>query len=75
MKKNKIFLLIKFYFLFKVVEQETVERLKKNLKDLDKFLGCYPYDIWKQWKDLTNHITPSLVERCSPICGYVNFIS
>ncbi|XP_006611900.1 protein AAR2 homolog [Apis laboriosa] len=54
-----------------IVEQETVERLKKNLKDLDKFLGCYPYDIWKQWKDLTNHITPSLVERCSPICGFV----
>lgn len=45
------------------------------MKDLDKFLGCYPYDIWKQWKNLTNHITPSLVERCSPICGYVNFIS
>lgn len=49
-----------------------VERYKSNLKDLDRFLGCYPYDIWKQWKELTNHITPPLVERCSPICGYVN---
>ncbi|XP_017792807.1 PREDICTED: protein AAR2 homolog [Habropoda laboriosa] len=53
------------------VEEETVERLKDNLKDLDRFLGCYPYDIWKQWKELINHISPSLVERCSPICGFV----
>ncbi|XP_060831317.1 protein AAR2 homolog [Bombus pascuorum] len=53
------------------IEEETVERYKSNLKDLDRFLGCYPYDIWKQWKELTNHITPPLVERCSPICGFV----
>lgn len=53
------------------IEEETVERYKSNLKDLDRFLGCYPYDIWKQWKELTNHITPSLVERCLPICGFV----
>ncbi|XP_043516561.1 protein AAR2 homolog isoform X2 [Frieseomelitta varia] len=52
-------------------KEEMVERLKSNLKDLDRFLGCYPYDIWKQWKELTNHITPPLVERCSPICGFV----
>lgn len=59
------------YFLHKDVPEETVKRLKDNLKDLDRFLGCYPYDVWKQWKELTNHITPAVVERCSPICGYV----
>lgn len=53
------------------VDDETVERLKSNLKELDRFLGCYPYDTWNQWKELTNHITPTLVERCSPICGFV----
>ena len=53
------------------VPEETVERLKDNLKDLDRFLGCYPYDVWKQWKELTNHITSAVVERCSPICGFV----
>ncbi|CAK9797196.1 Protein AAR2 homolog [Anthophora plagiata] len=53
------------------VDEVTVERLKDKLKDLDRFLGCYPYDIWKQWKELINHITPSIVERCSPICGSV----
>ncbi|CAL7952286.1 unnamed protein product [Xylocopa violacea] len=53
------------------VEEETVERLKSNLRELDRSLGCYPYDIWKQWKELTNHITPTLVERCTPVCGFV----
>lgn len=51
-----------------------VEKMKSNLKDLNRFLGCYPYDIWLQWKELTNHITPALVERCIPICGYVNYL-
>lgn len=46
-------------------------RMKDNLKDLDKYLGAYPYDTWKQWKELINHIVPPLVERCSPLCGYV----
>lgn len=53
------------------VPEETVQRLKDNLKELDRYLGAYPYDIWKQWKDLTTHITAPLVERCSPLCGYV----
>ncbi|XP_078050617.1 protein AAR2 homolog [Augochlora pura] len=53
------------------VPQETIQRLKDNLRDLDKYLGCYPYDTWKQWVDLTDHINPSLIERCSPICGFV----
>ncbi|XP_076249706.1 protein AAR2 homolog [Calliopsis andreniformis] len=54
-----------------VAPEEIVHRLKDNLKELDKFLGCYPYDIWKKWKELTNRISPNLVERCSPICGFV----
>lgn len=53
------------------VPEETVQRLKDNLKDLDRFMVCYPYDVWKQWKELTNHITPAIVERCSPVCGFV----
>lgn len=53
------------------VPDEMAQRLKANLRDLDKYLGPYPYDIWKQWTELTSHITPPLVERCSPLCGYV----
>ncbi|XP_053994996.1 protein AAR2 homolog [Hylaeus volcanicus] len=54
-----------------VAPEEVVQRLRDNLKELDRYLGCYPYDVWNQWKELTNHITPSIVERCSPICGFV----
>lgn len=58
-------------FSLEAVPEEMVQRIKENLKDLDKHLGCYPYDIWKQWMELTNHISSSLVERCSPVCGFV----
>ncbi|XP_001603971.1 protein AAR2 homolog isoform X2 [Nasonia vitripennis] len=53
------------------VPEETVERLKANLKELDRYLGPYPFDMWNQWKDLTNKIDDSIVERCSPVCGFV----
>ncbi|XP_076642561.1 protein AAR2 homolog [Halictus rubicundus] len=53
------------------VPEEMVQRMKENMRDLDKHLGCYPYDVWKQWMELTNHISSSLVERCSPVCGFV----
>ncbi|EFN78947.1 protein AAR2 homolog [Harpegnathos saltator] len=53
------------------VPEETVQRLKDNLKELDRYLGPYPYGIWKQWSELTSKINVSLIERCSPLCGYV----
>ncbi|CAL1683977.1 unnamed protein product [Lasius platythorax] len=53
------------------VPEETVQRLKDNLKELDRYLGPYPYETWKQWTELTSGITESLVARCSPLCGYV----
>ncbi|XP_076619044.1 protein AAR2 homolog [Colletes latitarsis] len=54
-----------------VVPEEIVQKLKDNLKELNRYLGSYPFDIWTQWKELTNHVSPSLIERCSPICGFV----
>lgn len=64
-------LLVTVNLLYKVVSEEMVQRLKDNLKNLDRCLGCYPYDVWKAWQELTNHISPPLIERCSPECGYV----
>ncbi|XP_046436142.1 protein AAR2 homolog [Neodiprion fabricii] len=51
--------------------EETVRSLKQNLTSLDQFLGPYPYDIWEQWKGLTNTIDDAVVERCTPVCGYI----
>ncbi|EZA60567.1 hypothetical protein X777_14593 [Ooceraea biroi] len=53
------------------VSEETIQRLRENLRDLDRYLGPYPYEIWKPWKELTSDITASLVTRCSPLCGFV----
>ncbi|XP_071571650.1 protein AAR2 homolog [Temnothorax nylanderi] len=53
------------------VPEETVQRLRDNIKELDRYLGPYPYEISKPWAKLTNGITASLVTRCSPLCGYV----
>lgn len=38
-------------------DDHEVVSLKDNIVALDKFLGPYPYDIWKKWISLTSHIT------------------
>ncbi|KYN21034.1 PREDICTED: protein AAR2 homolog [Trachymyrmex cornetzi] len=53
------------------VPDEAVQRLKDNLKELNRYLGSYPYEILKSWTKLTNDITASVMTRCSPLCGYV----
>lgn len=53
------------------VPEKTVQRLKDNIRELDRYLGPYPYEISKPWTKLTNGITASLMTRCSPLCGYV----
>lgn len=63
-----------FNFCSTGVDEETLERMKRDLKNLDKCLGPYPYDIWKKWRDLTNHIDVEVVKRCKPVCGWVNVV-
>ncbi|XP_031826900.1 protein AAR2 homolog [Nomia melanderi] len=58
-------------FSVEAVPEEVVQRLKSNSKQLDRYLACYPFDIWIKWIDLTNLIRPSLAERCAPVCGVV----
>ncbi|KAJ8673712.1 hypothetical protein QAD02_004974 [Eretmocerus hayati] len=53
------------------VSEATVQRLKGSLKELDRFLGAYPYDVWKQWKELTDKVDVGIAERCAPECGFV----
>lgn len=37
-------------------DEEEKARLKADLKNLDKNLGPYPYESWKQWVSLSNRI-------------------
>lgn len=54
-------------------EQEAldIERLRENLKDLDKFLAPYDFDLYSNWRDLSKHITDDHVNRLMPNCGLV----
>ncbi|XP_019630864.1 PREDICTED: LOW QUALITY PROTEIN: protein AAR2 homolog [Branchiostoma belcheri] len=55
-----------------VIEGEELANFESSLKDLDKFLGPYPYDNYKKWKSLTNHITESLMTRLQPVSGRIS---
>ncbi|KAL7286840.1 hypothetical protein TKK_0018979 [Trichogramma kaykai] len=54
-----------------VASAESINRLKENIKELDRYLGVYPYDLWKPWCDLTDKINERIIERCQPECGFV----
>ncbi|CAG0912816.1 unnamed protein product [Notodromas monacha] len=48
--------------------EDELERFKANKKEMDTFLGVYPYESWKQWVSITNHISKKLLERIQPLC-------
>ena len=39
------------------ISDESVQKLKDNLLNLDKHLAPYPYEIWQKWKLLSSQIT------------------
>lgn len=43
---------------------EELSRIREDLLNLDRFLGPYPFDVWKRWKDLTSKVTG--------VCGVSN---
>ncbi|XP_049870185.1 protein AAR2 homolog [Pectinophora gossypiella] len=53
------------------ISDESIQRLKDNLLNLDRHLGPYPYDIWQKWKLLTSQMTAELVAKLSPECGII----
>ena len=46
-----------------------------GLKDLDSFLGPYPYEHFKKWVSLTNHVTKDLLERVQPVCKKISSVT
>ncbi|KRZ45433.1 Protein AAR2 -like protein [Trichinella pseudospiralis] len=51
---------------------EQVERLRLNLKEMDQFLGPYPFENHKQWFSLSYLINESLINRLSPTNGKIS---
>lgn len=42
---------------------------------MDRFLGPYPYENFKKWVSLTNHITKDLLERIQPKCKKISSVT
>ena len=42
---------------------------------MDRFLGPYPYENFKKWVSLTNHITKDLLERVQPKCKKISSVT
>ncbi|KAL0882565.1 hypothetical protein ABMA27_001019 [Loxostege sticticalis] len=53
------------------ISDESIQRLKDNLFNIDKHLAPYPYEIWQKWKLLTTHITAELAAKFSPENGII----
>lgn len=42
---------------------------------MDTFLGPYPYEHFKKWVSLTNHITEDFLERVQPVCKKISSVT
>lgn len=38
------------------ISEESIQRLRENLLNIDKHLAPYPYEIWQKWKLLSSQI-------------------
>ncbi|KAJ7414984.1 Protein AAR2 like protein [Willisornis vidua] len=47
------------------------EALRENLRELDRFLGPYPYETLKRWVSLTSFISEAAAERLQPESGQI----
>ena len=53
-------------------DEEKIERLKDNLKSMDRHLGPYPYEILNRWKNLSNYITDDILNKMIPLNGRIH---
>lgn len=57
------------------VSAEELERISANKKELDQFLGPYPYENYKTWVSLSSYMTEKLIKRLEPISGVINSVA
>ncbi|ELU14556.1 hypothetical protein CAPTEDRAFT_180519 [Capitella teleta] len=53
------------------VSSDEQERIESNRKELDRFMGAYPYESYKKWVSLTNHMSSDLIHKLSPVSGRI----
>ncbi|TRY64817.1 hypothetical protein DNTS_004417 [Danionella cerebrum] len=52
-------------------DPEEVERMRSNLKELDRYLGPYPYDTLRKWVSLTDRLRADVALMLQPLNGRV----
>ena len=43
-----------------------MENFELNRRELDRYLGAYPYEEYKRWVSLTNNINETFLEKLIP---------
>lgn len=54
---------------------EEVNRIRGTLRELDPYLGPYPYEVMRKWVSLTDQIGQDLAVRLQPLSGRVRAFS
>ncbi|XP_067678735.1 protein AAR2 homolog [Haliotis asinina] len=57
------------------VTADDIERFSSNMQELDRFLGPYPYENYKKWVSMTNHISKTVLEHVLPDSGMVRSVT
>ena len=61
------------------VRSDDKDRIKADMKNIDKCLGVFPYQSWKKWISLSDHISEATLARLEPtnnknICSVADLI-
>lgn len=51
--------------------EEEVNRIRANLRDLDPYLGPYPYEVMRKWVALTDHLNEEVANNLQPLSGRI----
>ncbi|XP_032431981.1 protein AAR2 homolog [Xiphophorus hellerii] len=51
--------------------EEEVNRIRSTLRELDPYLGPYPYEVMRKWVSLTDQISQELAVNLQPLSGRV----
>lgn len=55
----------------KDLSAEQMGDFQRRRRELDPFLGAYPFDLYKRWLSLSNHLSPELVMGLMPKSGVI----
>ncbi|KAM4563631.1 protein AAR2 homolog [Odontesthes bonariensis] len=50
---------------------EEVNRIRATLRELDPYLGPYPYEVMRKWVSLTDHLSEELAINLQPLTGRI----